>query len=301
LAIGYWLKLRLSPFNSTLCQNKGEAMRIKVAHSVDSDDAFMFYGLASGKVDTGELKFIHQLYDIETLNRKALNGEFELSAISFHAYAYVSDKYALLPCGASIGERYGPILVATKHFELSQLKKLKIAVPGTMTTAYLTLKLLEPHITCKSVPFDKIFDAVKSGDFDAGLIIHEGQLTYEQHGLVKIIDLGEWWDDQTRLPLPLGGNIIRRDLGNQRMVQVAKLLKRSIEYALSHQDEALKYAHEYARGMEVKLTQKFVGMYVNELTLDCGQRGREAVKRLLELGYQKGIIPHKPQVDFVDI
>lgn len=276
-------------------------MQIRVAHSVDSDDAFMFYALASGKVDTGDLEFTHELYDIETLNRKALNGEFELSAISFHAYAYVSDKYALLPCGSSMGERYGPILVATKHFELSQLKELKIAVPGTMTTAYLTLKLLEPNITCEAIPFDKIFDAVKSGNFDAGLIIHEGQLTYEQQGLVKIIDLGEWWDDQRRLPLPLGGNIIRRDLGNQRMVQVAKLLKRSIEYALSHQDEALKYAHEYARGMEVKLTQKFVGMYVNELTLDCGQRGREAVKRLLELGYQRGIIPHKPQIDFVDI
>lgn len=276
-------------------------MQIRVAHSVDSDDAFMFYALASGKVDTGDLEFTHELYDIETLNRKALNGEFELSAISFHAYAYVSDKYALLPCGSSMGERYGPILVATKHFELSQLKELKIAVPGTMTTAYLTLKLLEPNITCEAIPFDKIFDAVKSGNFDAGLIIHEGQLTYEQQGLVKIIDLGEWWDDQMRLPLPLGGNIIRRDLGNQRMVQVAKLLKRSIEYALSHQDEALKYAHEYARGMEVKLTQKFVGMYVNELTLDCGQRGREAVKRLLELGYQRGIIPHKPQIDFVDI
>lgn len=276
-------------------------MQIRVAHSVDSDDAFMFYALASGKVDTGDLEFTHELYDIETLNRKALNGEFELSAISFHAYAYVSDKYALLPCGSSMGERYGPILVATKHFELAQLKELKIAVPGTMTTAYLTLKLLEPNITCEAIPFDKIFDAVKSGNFDAGLIIHEGQLTYEQQGLVKIIDLGEWWDDQTRLPLPLGGNIIRRDLGNQRMVQVAKLLKRSIEYALSHQDEALKYAHEYARGMEVKLTQKFVGMYVNELTLDCGQRGREAVKRLLELGYQRGIIPHKPQIDFVDI
>ena len=272
---------------------------ITVAHSPDSDDAFMFYALATAKLDTGKLTFTHTLTDIETLNRRALEGVYDVTAVSIHAYAYIADKYALLSSGASMGDRYGPILVAARPLEAQELKGKTIAVPGTMTTAYLALRLYQPDIEYRVIPFDQILDAVATGSVDAGLIIHEGQLTYASQGLHKIVDLGQWWYDQTRLPLPLGGNVIRRDLGPELTVQVARLIKQSIQYALAHRQEALEYALEFARGMDPALTDRFVDMYVNNLTLDYGPQGREAVQLLLQRGYERGIIPHRVQVEFV--
>ncbi len=273
---------------------------ITVAHSPDSDDAFMFYALVNNKIDTGDLKFVNILSDIETLNRKAFEGVYDVTAISFHAYAYVSDKYVLMPCGASMGIGYGPILVAKRKFSLSDLKDLTIGVPGTLTSAFLILKIFEPNVKYKVIQFDKIIDAVLNDEIDAGLLIHEGQLTYSNSGLVKLIDFGEWWYDQTGLPLPLGGNAIKKELGIQLMKKVSRYLYESVKYALENRYEALKYALQFARGMDDNLADKFVGMYVNELTLDYGEDGRKAVQLFLDLGFEKGLIPNKVKVEFVE-
>ncbi|MFO0880453.1 MAG: MqnA/MqnD/SBP family protein [Gemmataceae bacterium] len=279
---------------------------ITVGHSPDPDDAFMFYALAHDKLETGNLAFRHELQDIETLNRRALRGELEVTAVSLHAYAYLLDKYALLPSGCSMGDRYGPMVVARKPLSLEELTRTRIAVPGTLTTAYLTLRLLmaslgrttEPEHTV--VPFDEIIDRVASGEFDAGLIIHEGQLTFQNQGLQLIVDLGVWWMERTGLPLPLGGNVVRRDLGPAVISQISRLLKESIRYALDHRQDALSYALDYARDMDRSLADKFVGMYVNDWTLDYGPRGREAVRRLLEEGHKAGVIPSPVAIEFVE-
>jgi len=274
---------------------------ITVGHSPDPDDAFMFYALAHDKLDTGNLQFRHELQDIETLNRRALRGELEVTAISIHAYAQLLDKYALLPSGCSMGDRYGPMVVARKPLKIEDLSKLRIAVPGTMTTAYLTLRLLlRDGFQHEVVPFDQIIDAVASGRFDAGLIIHEGQLTFQNQGLHLIVDLGVWWQEKTGLPLPLGGNVVRRDLGTETMRQISRLLKESIRYALDHRSDALDYALKYARDMDKGLADRFVGMYVNDWTLDYGPRGREAVARLLAEGHKAGVIPSPVAVEFVE-
>jgi len=273
---------------------------ITIAHSPDSDDAFMFYGLATNKIRVPGLKFTHTLTDIETLNRKAMEGHYDVSAISFHAYPYVQDKYALMPCGGSVGEQYGPMVVAPRSFGLEELKHMKVAVPGTLTTAYLALKLFAPKIETAGVPFDQIIADVVAGKFEAGLIIHEGQLTYENSGLRKILDLGKWWHELTGLPLPLGGNAIRRELGPELIGTVTHALRDSIQYALDHREEALKHAEKYGRDLDHQRTDTFVGMYVNDWTLDYGPRGREAVRRLLEEGYQAGIIPSPVAVEFVE-
>jgi 1,4-dihydroxy-6-naphthoate synthase len=272
---------------------------ITIAHSPDSDDAFMFYGLATNKIRVPGLKFTHTLTDIETLNRKAMEGHYDVSAISFHAYPYVQDKYTLMPCGGSVGEQYGPMVVAPRVFGLEELKRMKVAVPGTMTTAYLALKLFAPKIETAVVPFDQIIADVVAGKFEAGLIIHEGQLTYESSGLHRILDLGKWWHELTGLPLPLGGNAIRRELGPELIGTVTHALRDSIQYALDHREEALAYAMQFARDLDQQTADRFVGMYVNERTIDYGQDGREAVVRLLDMGYRAGIIPHKPNVEFV--
>jgi 1,4-dihydroxy-6-naphthoate synthase len=274
---------------------------ITVGHSPDPDDGFMFYALAHDKLDTGELIFRHQLEDIETLNRRALRGELEVTAISIHAYAHVLDKYALLPSGCSMGDRYGPMVVARRPLALEELKKVRIAVPGTMTTAFLTLRLLlAQDFAYVQLPFDEILGAVTQGRHDAGLIIHEGQLTFQKLGLQAVVDLGVWWQDRTGLPLPLGGNAVRRDLGKRLMRQISRLLKQSIRYALDHRDEALAYSLRYARDMDKALADRFVAMYVNDWTLDYGPRGREAVGRLLDEGHRAGIIPSPVDVEFVD-
>jgi 1,4-dihydroxy-6-naphthoate synthase len=274
---------------------------ITVGHSPDPDDAFMFYALAHDKLDTGDLQFRHVLQDIETLNRRALRGELEVTAISIHAYASLLDKYALLPSGCSMGDRYGPMVVARKPMTVEQLKTARIAVPGTLTTAFLTLRLLLPNgFTYEVLPFDRILDAVASGQFDAGLIIHEGQLTFQNQGLHLVVDLGVWWQEKTGLPLPLGGNVVRRDLGLPTMRTISRLLKESIRYSLDHRDAALEYALQYARDMDKSLADRFVGMYVNEWTLDYGERGREAVRRLLQEGHRAGVIPNPVNVEFVE-
>lgn len=274
---------------------------ITVGHSPDPDDAFMFYALAHNKIDTGDLVFRHQLQDIETLNRRALNGELEVTAVSIHAYAFLLDKYALLPSGCSMGDRYGPMIVARKPMTVDDLRKATIAVPGTMTTAFLALKLLLPgELRYEVIPFDQILGAVADRRFDAGLIIHEGQLTFMNQGLHLVVDLGAWWHEKTGLPLPLGGNVVRRDLGLETMRQISRLLKESILYSLAHRDEALAYALQYARDMDKGLADKFVGMYVNDWTLDYGPRGRLAVRQLLEKGHNAGIIPQAVNVEFVE-
>jgi 5,8-dihydroxy-2-naphthoate synthase len=274
---------------------------ITVGHSPDPDDAFMFYALAHDKLDTGDLQFRHVLQDIETLNRRALKGELEVTAISIHAYASLLDKYALLPSGCSMGDRYGPMVVARQPMIIGQLKNARIAVPGTLTTAFLALRLLLPDgFMYEVLPFDRILDAVASGQFDAGLIIHEGQLTYMNLGLRLVVDLGVWWQQKTGLPLPLGGNVVRRDLGLPTMRTISRLLKESIRYSLDHRDAALEYALQYARDMDKSLADRFVGMYVNEWTLDYGERGREAVRRLLQEGYRAGVIPNPVNVEFVE-
>ncbi len=274
--------------------------KITVAHSPDSDDAFMFYALANNKINTGDIEFINVLSDIETLNRKAFESIYDVTAISFHAYAYIADKYILLPCGASMGIGYGPIVVAKKEFTPSELKNLTIGVPGTLTSAFLILKIFEPNVNYKVIQFDKIIDSVLNGEVDAGLLIHEGQLTYSNSGLVKIIDFGKWWFEQTGLPLPLGGNAIKRKLGDKLIKQVAKYLYESIKYALENRNEALEYALKFARGMDDKLADKFVGMYVNELTLDYSEEGRKAVQLFLDMGYERGLIPNKVKVEFAE-
>lgn len=273
---------------------------ISVAHSPDSDDAFMFYGLATNKVRVPGLKFTHTLSDIETLNRKAREGFYDLTAVSFHAYPYVQDQYALLPTGGSVGEGYGPMLVANKEYTLEQIKTKKIAVPGTLTTAYLVLKLFAPEIQTEVVPFDQIIPQILEGRYEAGLIIHEGQLTYAKSGLSRIVDFGKWWHELTGLPLPLGGNAIKRELGADLMHEVSMALRDSIQYALDHRDEALEYAMQFARDLDRQLAGRFVSMYVNERTLDYGIEGRQAIVRLLEMGYEQGIIPHRPRVEFID-
>jgi 1,4-dihydroxy-6-naphthoate synthase len=276
-----------------------ETRTITVAHSPDSDDAFMFYGLATNKIETGDLRFEHVLEDIQTLNEKATRGVYDVTAISFHAYAYVNDKYALLPHGASIGEGYGPILVAREPRAVEEIPRLKVAVPGTMTSAFLALRILSPEFEYVVVPFDRIIDAVNSGAADAGLLIHEGQLFYQKMGLHKVVDLGEWWKDWTGLPLPMGGNAVRRDLGAQTIKRVSEYLHESIRYSLDNRRDALAYAMQFARDMDTELADRFVGMWVNQLTLDYTERGRIAVQRLLDEGAERGVIPHRVVADFV--
>jgi len=284
-----------------MSSKSGQAMReIKVAHSPDSDDAFMFYGMATNKVRVPGVKFTHTLCDIETLNRKALDGFYDITAISFHAYPYIQEKYALMPSGGSVGEGYGPMIVAPRGIPVEEIGRHRIAVPGTMTTAYLVLKLFAPEVKTEVVPFDEIIPRVLEGKFEAGLIIHEGQLTFNKSGLHKIVDMGKWWREKTGLPLPLGGNAIRRELGSKLMAECCTALRDSIRYALDNREEALQYAMQFARDLDPQLADKFVGMYVNERTLDYGKDGREAITKLLEMGYAAGIIPHKPMVDFVD-
>jgi 1,4-dihydroxy-6-naphthoate synthase len=272
---------------------------IRIAHSPDSDDAFMFYALAEGKIDTDGIVYIHELADIETLNQRALRGELEVTAVSIHAYAYLSDRYALLPHGASMGDRYGPRLVARSPMTRRDVRGKRIAVPGALTTAFLALKLYEPEFTALQVPFDKIEEAVLNDDADLGLLIHEGQLTYAENGLSLVEDMGEWWYQETGLPLPLGGNVIRKDLGPELIATVSKHLYDSIAYGLAHRHKALDHAMRYARGLERERADTFVGMYVNDMTLDYGERGREAVRRLLARGVEAGIIPHPVAVEFV--
>ena len=274
---------------------------ISIAHSPDSDDAFMFYGLATNKVRVPGFKFTHTLTDIETLNQRAIHEAFyDVTAISFHAYPYMQQAYTLMACGGSVGEGYGPMVVAPRKLSLAGIKKTRVAVPGTLTTAYLTLKLFAPEIETAVVPFDKIIPAVVAGEFDAGLIIHEGQLTYSNNGLVKALDLGAWWREQTGLPLPLGGNAIRRALGEETMRITTNALRESIQHALDHREEALAYAMQFARDLDPALANQFVGMYVNERTLNYGEDGREAIRKLLEMGFDRGIIPMRADVAFVD-
>ena len=276
-----------------------EKREITLGHSPDPDDAFMFYALAADKIETGGLTFTHVIQDIETLNRRAMNAELDVTAVSIHAYAYVLDQYALLTSGASMGDNYGPLVISRTPMSLDDLRGATIAVPGLMTTAYLALRLCigDPKIVV--VPFDQIMDAVERGDVDAGLLIHEGQLTYSARGFNKVIDLGEWWMTETGLPLPLGGNAIKKSLGPDLIARVSKLLRESIEYGLENREVAVRHSMKYGRGMEETLTDKFVGMYVNDYTIDYGDRGREAVRLLLERGHEAGIIPRPVELHFV--
>jgi len=276
---------------------------ITIAHSPDSDDAFMFYGLATNKVQVAGLRFTHTLSDIQTLNQKAGEGDgaYDVTAISFHAYPYLQNKYVLMSCGGSVGEGYGPMIIAPRAFSESDIKQKKIAVPGKLTTAYLALKLFAPEIETEVVPFDQIIPNVLEGKYEAGLIIHEGQLTYDRSGLYRIVDLGKWWLQTTGLPLPLGGNAIRRSLGPELISIVSGALRDSIQYALDHREQALQYAMQFARDLDPRLADRFVGMYVNERTLDYGPDGKEAIRRLLEMGYREGIISVEPQVEFAEL
>jgi 1,4-dihydroxy-6-naphthoate synthase len=274
---------------------------IKVAHSPDSDDAFMFFGLATDKLDTGELKFTHVLKDIQTLNQIAMTTqEYDVTAVSFHAYAYIADHYALLPHGASIGDGYGPIVVAREPFPASELKNKRIAVPGTLTSAYLALRLHTPEFDYAVVPFNEIIDEVAAGRYDAGLLIHEGQLTFQEQGLDKTLDLGAWWKKETGLPLPMGGNAIRRDLGAELQREVSGWLRRSIEFSMENREDALRYAMQFAREMPVETADRFVAMWVNQSTLGYTDRDRQGVKLLLDEGYNKGVIPHRVRVEFIE-
>ena len=270
------------------------------AHSPDSDDAFMFYGLATKKVRSPFVNFRHVLSDIETLNKKAREGVYELSAISYHAYPYVADKYALMASGSSVGDGYGPMVVTTRPMEPEEIKGKRIAIPGTLTTAYLALKIRNPEIKTVTVPFDRIIPEILGGNYDAGLIIHEGQLTYSTSGLFRVIDLGAWWRETTGFVLPLGGNAIRRSLGAKAHKVISKALRDSIRYALDHREQALEYAMQFARDLDTTMASQFVSMYVNERTLDYGADGREAIRKLLAMGHERGIIPIAPQIDFVD-
>lgn len=275
-------------------------MKITIAHSPDSDDAFMFYGLARGGVPTADLEVTHQLTDIETLNRHAQEGRHEVTAISFHAYPSVADKYALMPCGGSIGDGYGPLLVAREALDPARVAEKTVAVPGLLTSAYLALKLLAPEVETRVVPFDRILEEVSEGRADVGLIIHEGQLTYGGQGLVKVLDLGAWWKEETGLPLPMGGNAVRRDLGPERMTQLTRLVRETVRHSLENREAALEYAMSFARGMDPKVADRFVGMWVNDMTLDIGERGRLAVQTFLDRGHEAGVIPNRVVVDFVD-
>ena len=274
---------------------------IRLAHSPDSDDAFMFYGLATNKIETPGFEFEHVLKDIQTLNEEARKGTYDVTAISFHAYPYLQDRYALMPSGGSVGEGYGPMIVSPKAYTIEEVKKLKIAVPGELTTAFLALKLFAPAVEFEVVPFDQIIPQVLEGKYEAGLIIHEGQLTYSKQGLNKIVDLGKWWKDLTGLVLPLGGNVIKRDLGPETMALVCKALKDSIQHALDNRQEALQYAMQFARDLDTQAADKFVGMYVNERTLDYGEDGRYAVEKMLDMGYRAGVISKKAKLDWVDV
>ncbi|MGO8689190.1 MAG: menaquinone biosynthesis family protein [Thermoguttaceae bacterium] len=279
---------------------------IRVGHSPDPDDAFMFYALAQGKIQTGPFRFVHEMADIETLNRRAFSGELELTAVSLHAYARLTARYVLSTCGASMGDRYGPMVVARRPLALEDLAAATIAVPGTLTTAYLALRLcLGRDFPYVVVPFDQILDAAAAGNFqgqpiDAGLVIHEGQLTYARQQLVLVADMGQWWFDETGLPLPLGGNVLRRDLGRENIAAVQRLLRASIVYGLEHRPEALEYALTFGRGLDRGLADQFVGMYVNDWTLDFGPRGREAVAQLLARGYAAGVIPELVVPEFAE-
>jgi 1,4-dihydroxy-6-naphthoate synthase len=272
---------------------------IHVAHSPDSDDAFMFYALASGKIDTGDIRYVHELQDIETLNQRAMRGELEVTAVSIHAYAYISDNYALLPHGASMGDRYGPRLVARSRMSRSDARGKRIAVPGLMTSAYLALRLFEPNFEPVVTPFDQIEDAVLEGAADLGLLIHEGQLTYADRGLRLIADMGAWWFEETGLPLPLGGNVVRKDLGEPLIANISRHLHDSITYGLSHRKAALDHSMQYARGLDRDKADTFVGMYVNDWTRDYGTRGREAVRTFLARGVESGVIERPVEVRFV--
>lgn len=273
---------------------------LSVGHSPDPDDAFMFYALAHNKIPTGNLAFAHELQDIETLNRRCLKQELDISAVSLHAFAYLSDKYALLSSGCSMGDRYGPMVVAKKAYTIEELKSLRIAVPGTLTTAFLSLSLLlGSKFNYEIVPFDQILNAVEQGKVDAGLIIHEGQLTFQNQGLKLVVDLGVWWFEKTGLPLPLGGNVVRKDLGHGIISEASRLIRESIHYGLQHRKEALTYALQYGRDLDQGLADKFVGMYVNDWTVDYGEKGRKAVQMLLTEGHKAGVIPHPIQVEFV--
>jgi 1,4-dihydroxy-6-naphthoate synthase len=273
---------------------------IHVAHSPDSDDAFMFYALAAGKIDTEGLTYIHELQDIESLNQRAMRGELEVTAVSIHAYAYLSDRYALLPHGASMGDRYGPRLVARDPGSRSNVKGKRIAIPGPLTSAYLALQLYEPDFVPVFTPFDAIEDAVVNGDVDMGLLIHEGQLTFAERGLHLVADMGEWWFQETALPLPLGGNVVRKDLGIDLTRKISRHLRDSIAYGLEHRVGALDHAMQYARGLDRSKADTFVGMYVNDWTLDYGDRGRKAVRLFLERGVEAGLITKPVTVEFVD-
>ncbi len=280
--------------------NSKEPTTIRVGHSPDSDDAFMFYALTHDRLDTEGLRFVHQLEDIETLNRRALKGELEVSAVSIHAFAYLADRYALLASGASMGDRYGPTLVTREPMTLDELRGQVIAVPGKLTSAYLALQLcMGTDVPVTVMPFDEILPAIAAGSVRSGLLIHEGQLYYGDKGLHKVLDLGQWWYDQTSLPLPLGGNVVRKDLGEGKVLKVAALLKQSIRYALDHRDEALNYALKYARGLDPAVADRFVGMYVNDWTVDYGPRGREAVRLLLGRAAEAGLVPGPLDIQFV--
>jgi 1,4-dihydroxy-6-naphthoate synthase len=275
-------------------------MKIQIAHSPDSDDAFMFYGLASGKVPSNGFELEHVLSDIETLNRDAFEGRYEITAVSFHAYAHLTDRYILLPHGASMGDRYGPVVVARKNGPAS-LEGIRVAVPGELTTAFLTLRLYDPGVQYVVMPFNEIQEAVHAGTVEAGLLIHEGQVTYEEEGLRKIVDLGEWWADRTGgLPLPLGGNVIKRQLGAATIAVLSRLLHDSIAFGLQHRDEAVRYAMQFGRGLDQARTDRFVGMYVNGLTLDYGERGREAVRRLMADAQAAGLLKSPVDVEFAE-
>jgi len=275
--------------------------QISIAHSPDSDDAFMFYGLATGKVTVPRYEFTHTLTDIETLNQKAMREAFyDVTAISFHAYPYVQDRYALMPCGGSVGEGYGPMIVARPGFSLDQAKKTRIAIPGTLTTANLVLQMALPGVNTEVVPFDQIIPQVLDGTFEAGLIIHEGQLTYARDGLTCVLDMGTWWREETGLPLPLGGNAIRRELGAPVHRLMNQALRDSVNYALQHREEALAHAMQYARDLDTPSANRFVGMYVNERTLNYGEDGRSAIRKLLQMGHERGVIPCPVRVDFAE-
>jgi 1,4-dihydroxy-6-naphthoate synthase len=286
---------------STPAAGPAAIIDISIAHSPDSDDAFMFYGLATNKVRVPGYRFTHTLSDIETLNLRARDEAFnDVTAISFHAYPYLQHNYTLMGCGGSVGEGYGPMVVSTRPLAPEDLGRIKIAVPGALTTAYLALKIFSPSIQTVTVPFDQIIPEILAGNFEAGLIIHEGQLTYSSSGLHKILDLGVWWRETTGLVLPLGGNAIRRSLGPETLRIVTRAVHDSIQYALDNREQALEYAMQFARDLDFRLANRFVSMYVNERTLDYGPDGRQAIRTLLDLGYERGIIPIAPKVDFVD-
>ena len=272
---------------------------LTIGHSPDPDDAFMFYALTHDKIETGDYRFVHHIEDIESLNRRAQRGELEITAVSLHAYAYLSERYALLACGSSTGKGYGPIVVAREPLELAALAGRTIAVPGTLTSAFLTLRLCLGEFPYVVVPFDQILDAVVEGKADAGLVIHEGQLTYVDQGLHKVADLGAWWLEETGLPLPLGVGIVRRGLGTDALPGIARSLRESIEYALDHREECLEYALTYGRGLDTGRADRFVGMYVNDYTRDFGEEGRAAVRALLTRAFEAGFIPSQPALDFV--